>query len=269
MAGAATALSAGAQSEPKMKGRIHQSACRWCYGSWSLDELCQKGKQVGLVAIDLLTENEWDVPKKYGMVCSMCMGIGTIGDGWNDPKNHDRLTKDAERLIPLVAKSGYQNLITFSGNRHGMSDADGLKNCVAGLKRIAKVAEDNNVMVCMELLNSKRSHPDYMCDHTAWGVEVCKQVSSPKIKLLYDIFHMQIMEGDLCDTIRENIEYIAHFHTGGVPGRNDIDETQEINYARVCQTIADTGYKGFVAHEFIPKKDSLAALAAAVKLCDV
>ncbi len=254
---------------PNLKGRIRQSACRWCYGKLSLDDLRMKGKAAGLFGIDLLTENEWHVPSKYGLICSMAMGIGTIGDGWNDPKNHAGLIKQAEELIPKVAAAGLPNLITFSGNRRGLDDHVGLKNCVNGLKEIAPLAEAHKVNVCIELLNSKRSHPDYMCDHTKWGVELREAVGSERLKLLYDIFHMQIMEGDLCDTIRENIRHIGHFHTGGVPGRNEIGPGQEINYARVCQTIAGSDYRGFVAHEFVPTRDPITSLREAILLCDV
>ncbi len=277
LAGAASAAAFGVhkmnmgeeQTNLKLKGRIKQSVCRWCYGSIPLEQLCKNVKAMGLTAVDLLGENEWKVAQENGLICSMVLGIGTIADGWNRLENHNRLVKDAERLIPMVAKAGFPNLITFSGNRNGMGDAEGLRNCVTGLKRIARIAEDNNVMICCELLNSKRSHPDYMCDHTAWGVEMCKQVGSSHVKLLYDIFHMQIMEGDLCDTIKENVQYIAHFHTGGVPGRNEIDSSQEINYARVCKAIVDSGFKGFVAHEFVPTRDPMTSLREAIRICDV
>ncbi len=252
-----------------LKGRLKQSACRWCYSGFSLEDLCVKGKEIGLVGIDLLGENEWATVKQHGLVCTMAMGLGTIADGWNHTENHSALIKEAERLIPLVAKAGLPNLITFSGNRKGMADDVGLRNCAAGVKHIVKIAEDHGVTVCMELLNSKRSHPDYMCDHTNWGVELCKEVASPRFRLLYDIFHMQIMEGDLCDTIKENIEYIAHFHTGGVPGRHEIDSGQEINYRRVCEAIVATEFKGFVAHEFVPTRDPMSSLREAVRLCDV
>jgi len=199
----------------------------------------------------------------------MAYGIASIPDGWNRTENHDRLTAEAEKAIPKVAAAGLPNIITFSGNRRGLSDEDGMKNCVAGLKRIAKLAEEQKVTVCMELLNSKHDHKDYQCDHTAWGVEVCKAVGSERIKLLFDIYHMQIMEGDVCATIRENIAYIAHFHTGGVPGRREIDDSQELNYARVCREIANTGFKGYVAHEFVPARDPMTSLAQAVRICDV
>ncbi len=262
---------AGTAAEPvkPLKGHIHQSVCQWCYGRMALDELCRQAKQMGLVGIDLLHENEWETVKRHGLMCTMAYGIGTIPDGWNHVENHDRLVAEAEQIIPKVAKAGWNNVITFSGNRKGISDAQGLENCVAGLKRIAKTAEANQVTVCLELLNSRHDHKDYQCDHTAWGVEMCRRVGSERIKLLYDIYHAQIMDGDVCATIRENIAYIGHFHTGGVPGRHEIDETQELNYARVCRAIAESGYHGFLAHEFLPTRDPMTSLRQAVQICDI
>ncbi len=275
-AAAVTGLAAGLpaatgaqEQKPALKGRIKQSVSRWCFGGISLDDLCVAARGMGLVGIDLLGENEWDQVKKHGLACTMCSGIGSIPDGWNRVENHDRLVRESERIIPLVAKSGWRNVVTFSGNRKGLPDAEGLANCAKGLKRITALAESAGVTVCMELLNSKRSHKDYQCDHTLWGVELAKQVGSPRFKLLYDIFHMQIMEGDICDTLKENIQYIGHIHTGGVPGRNEIDAGQEINYPRVCRTIADLKFDGFVAHEFVPTRTPLQSLREAVAICDV
>ncbi|NLH99800.1 MAG: TIM barrel protein [Chthonomonadales bacterium] len=256
-----------AQSAPKPK--LRQSVSRWCFGGMSLDDLCKAAKDIGLMGIDLLGESDWDTVRKHGLECTMVVGIGTIPDGWNRVKNHDKLVAEAEQLIPKVAAAGWTNVVTFSGNRAGISDDEGLANCVIGLKRIAALAERHKVTVCVELLNSKRSHPDYQCDRTPWGVELCGRVGSERVKLLYDIFHMQIMEGDLCDTIRENIAYIAHVHTGGVPGRAEIDATQEINYPRVCKALLDAGYKGVVAHEFVPKRDPVTSLREAFRICDV
>lgn len=256
-----------AQSAPKPK--LRQSVSRWCFGGMSLDDLCKAAKDIGLMGIDLLGESDWDTVRKHGLECTMVVGIGTIPDGWNRVKNHDKLVAEAEQLIPKVAATGWTNVVTFSGNRAGISDDEGLANCVIGLKRIAALAERHKVTVCVELLNSKRSHPDYQCDRTPWGVELCGRVGSERVKLLYDIFHMQIMEGDLCDTIRENIAYIAHVHTGGVPGRAEIDATQEINYPRVCKALLDAGYKGVVAHEFVPKRDPVTSLREAFRICDV
>ena len=262
---------AGQQPPPAehLKGRIKQSVSQWCFSKMPLDALCENAKAIGLVGIDLLHENEWPTVAKHGLLCTMAYGIGSIPDGWNDLKNHDRLVAEAEKMIPKVAAANLPNIITFSGNRRGLTDAQGAENCVIGLKRIAKLAEMHKVTVCMELLNSKHDHKDYQCDHTAWGVDVCKRVGSDRIKLLYDIYHMQIMEGDVCTTIKENIAYIGHFHTGGVPGRHEIDDTQELNYGAVCKAIAASGFQGFVAHEFLPTRDPMQSLRQAVQICDV
>jgi len=255
----------------KLKGRIRHSVCRWCYGKVSLPDLCQAAKDMGLESIDLLETPDFPTLKQYDLVCGMVSGVpGGIGSGLNRVENHDKIVAFFERTAPVVAEHGYPNIICFSGNRRGMSDEQGLENCAAGLKRIVPVAEKHQFTICMELLNSKRDHHDYMCDHTAWGVELCKRVGSERVKLLYDIYHMQIMEGDMIATIRDNHQYIAHFHTGGVPGRGEIDETQEINYPAVMKAIAATGFKGFVAQEFVPKRpDALASLKQGVQICDV
>ena len=253
-----------------LKGKLKQSVCKWCYPNLTLDQLCEAAKAIGLQSVELLSENEWATVKKYGLTCAMANGPGPIGDGWNTVANHDKLVKESERLLPLVKAAGLPNMIVFSGNRRGMPDAEGIENCAKGLKRIMPLAEQVGVTVCMELLNSKRSHKDYQCDHTAWGAELCKRVGSNRFKLLYDIFHRQIMEGDVVDTIRENIQYIGHFHTGGVPGRAEIDDTQELNYRRIAQAVVDTGFTGYYAHEFIPRsKDVVASLTKAAQLCDV
>jgi hydroxypyruvate isomerase len=264
-----SAMAAQQEAVKPLKGRLRQSVCRWCYGNMTLDALCTHAREIGLVGIDLLQPDEWETAKAHGLICTMAYGIGSIPDGWNHVENHDRLVAEAEKIIPKVGAAGLPNVITFSGNRRGLTDAQGLENCVIGLKRIAKLAEDHHVTVCMELLNSKRDHKDYQCDHTAWGVEVCKRVGSERTKLLYDIYHMQIMEGDVCDTARENIAYLGHFHTGGVPGRHEIDDTQELNYGRVCKAIVDSGFKGFVAHEFLPTHDPMTSLRQSVQICDI
>ena len=266
-------------SEPlapaKLKGRINHSACRWCYGKVELDELCRAGKEMGLVAIDLLNPNEFEKVKKHGLVCSMVSnpvigGLGGIGKAWNRVEHHDKLVQAYEQRIKETAAAGFERLICFSGNRAELDDEKGLENCAAGLKRILPLAEQHKVTICMELLNSKRSHKDYQCDHTAWGVELAKCLSSERFKLLYDIFHMQIMDGDICDTIKENHQYFDHYHTGGVPGRGEIDESQELNYPRIMEAIVATGFKGYVAQEFVPKrKDALASLRQGVQICDV
>jgi len=261
-----------AQAQPAdapLKGRLKQSVCKWCYKDLSLDELCKAAADIGLKSVELLGPEEWPVVKKYGLVCAMCSGPGSISDGWNDPKLHDGFVAKAEELLPIIAGHGFPNMIVFSGNRRGMSDEDGLNNCATGLKRITPLAEKLGVTICMELLNSKRDHKDYMCDHTPWGVELVKRVGSDRFRLLYDIYHMQIMEGDVIATIRENKDYIAHYHTGGVPGRHEIDETQELQYATICQAIIDTGFQGYLAQEFIPERDPIASLAQAARICDV
>ena len=277
-AASATPELALAEDDAPLKGHIHHSVCRWCYGKLSLDELCQAAKKIGLESIDLLGPDEWPTARKYGLICAMCNGPDNIGYGWNRVEHHDKLMAAFEKAIPQVAEAGNPSIITFSGNRKGkdgtvaytVSDEEGIETCVKGLKRIVGVAEKHRVNLVLELLNSKVDHKDYMADHTAWGVEVCKRVGSERLKLLYDIYHMQIMEGDVIRTIRENIQYIAHFHTGGVPGRNEIDDSQELFYPAVMRAIVATGYKGYVAQEFIPKnKDAVASLRAAIHICDV
>ena len=271
----ARAEDAAPASPTKLKGRINHSACRWCYGKISLDDLCKAGKEMGMVGIDLLNPDEFATAKKHGLVCSMVFnpvvdGLGGIGKAWNRVEHHDKLVQAYEQRIKETADAGYERLICFSGNRAGLDDVKGLENCATGLKRILALAEERKVTICMELLNSKRSHKDYQCDHTAWGVELVKRISSERFKLLYDIFHMQIMDGDVCDTIKENHQYFDHYHTGGVPGRAEIDETQELNYPRIMKAILDTGFKGYVAQEFIPKRaDALASLRQGVQICDI
>ena len=278
MLGGAALLGSAATSafamEPvnvKLKGNINHSVCRWCYGKIPLDELCKAAKAMGIQSIELVGPEEWPVLKKYGLTSALPWGAGQgIEKGFNDPALHDALVADYEKVIPKVAAAGYNTLICFSGNRNGKTDEQGLENCAAGLKRLMAFAEKHKVTLIMELLNSKVDHKDYQCDHTAWGVELCKRVGSDRFKLLYDIYHMQIMEGDMIRTIRDNIKYIAHFHTGGNPGRNEIDETQEIYYPAVMKAIVATGYKGFVAQEFIPAgPQPLVSLQKAVQLCDV
>jgi hydroxypyruvate isomerase len=255
----------------KLKGNINHSACRWCYGKYSLDDLCKAGKEMGLKSIDLLGVNDFAVVKKYDLVCAMVEGVpGGIGSGFNRLENHDKIVAYFEETMPKVAEAGFPNMICFSGNRNKMDNEQGLENCVTGLKRVAGLAEKHKVTICMELLNSKIDHHDYMCDRTAWGVEVCKKVGSERVKLLYDIYHMQIMEGDVIRTIKDNHQYIGHFHTGGVPGRHEIDDTQELCYPAIMKAIVATGYKGYVAQEFLPKGgDPLASLRKCVEICDV
>src|SRR5215813_6685056 len=256
-------------SGAKLKGRLKQSACRWCYRDIPLENLAKAGAEIGLKGIDLLAPNDWPVVKTYGLIPTMVTGAGTIPDACNRKDLHDKLEKEFQTNIPQAAENGVPNVITFSGNRKGMSDGEGLENTVTMLNRVKGLAEKHNVTICLELLNSKVDHKDYMCDHTAWGAEVIKRVDSPRVKLLFDIYHMQIMEGDIIRTIRQNFQYIAHFHTGGVPGRHEIDDTQELNWRTVAKAIADLGFQGYVAHEFVPKRDPLTSLREAVMLCDV
>ena len=260
----------GETAAPARKNRIHQSVCKWCYKNIPLDQLCAFAASIGMMGIDLLEVDEWEVPRRYGLICTMGYADGgTISDALNRPEHHDAIEAAFRLNIPLAAKAGVPNVITFSGNRRGMSDDEGARNTIAGLNRVKKIAEDNGVTICMELLNSKVDHHDYMCDHTAWGVRVMEEVNSPNVKLLYDIYHMQIMEGDLIATIRANLQWIGHYHTGGVPGRHELDNTQEVQWDGVMRAIADAGFKGYVAQEFIPARDPLTSLRAAVDLCDV
>lgn len=259
-----------AEPDSQLKGNINHSVCRWCYNKIPLDDLCKAARRIGIKSIDLQGPKEWPTLKKYGLTCAMGQGAGMgITKGFNQPALHDALVADYEKLIPLAADAGIPNVICFSGNRNGLDDALGVKNCCKGLKRLMKLAEQMNVTLVMELLNSRVDHADYQCDHTEWGAELCRQIGSDRFKLLYDIYHMQIMEGDLIATIRKNIQYIAHFHTGGVPGRHDIDQTQEIYYPAVMRAIVETGFSGYVAQEFIPKRDPLATLQRCVNICDV
>ncbi|MCR9016570.1 hydroxypyruvate isomerase family protein [Aquiflexum gelatinilyticum] len=255
----------------QLKGNVNHAVCHWPFNPMTIEELCIEIKKIGFNAIDLIGPNNWHILQKHGVVCSMCNGADMgIVKGWNDPKNHEQLIKGYEEIIPLVAKAGYKNLIAFSGNRNGMDDETGLKNSAEGLKKIMATAEKHNVMIIMELLNSKVDHADYMCDKSAWGIELCKRVGSSNLKLLYDIYHMQIMEGDIIRTIKRDHQYFGHYHTAGNPGRNEIDETQEIYYPPIVKAILDTGYKGYFCQEFVPKKaDKMASLAEAVRICDL
>jgi hydroxypyruvate isomerase len=255
----------------KLKGNINHSACRWCYADIPLDELCAAGKDMGLKAIDLVGPEDWPTLQKYGLYSAMCNGAQiNLTDGFNDKNFHATLIKNYSDMIPKVAANGYKNLICFSGSRRGKDDETGWNNCADALKQLIPLAEKNNVILVMELLNSKINHKDYQCDKTAWGVELVKRVNSENFKLLYDIYHMQIDEGDVIRTITDNHQYIAHYHTGGVPGRYEIDNTQELYYPAVMEAILATGYTGYVAQEFVPKRaDKLASLKQGVLICDV
>jgi hydroxypyruvate isomerase len=259
---------------PLPRGRLKLSVSRWPFGKFTLDQLCQMCRELGLDAVDLLEPDQWDVPPRYGLVCAM--GYATVPnpdtrltEGFNRVENHSWLIPAYQKAIPLAAAAKVPNVICFSGSRKGQSDDEGRAVCARGLAPLIPLAEQHGVTLCMELLNSKVDHPDYQCDHTAWGVALAKQVNSPRFKLLYDIYHMQIMEGDVVRTIRDNIAYIGHFHTGGVPGRHEIDDTQELNYRVVMRAIADAGFKGYVAQEFVPTKDPRQSLAEAVAICTV
>ena len=254
------------------RGRLKQSVSYWCYqNKYKLPEFAKIVADMGLTAIDLLNEEQWAVVKAQGLICSMGYPAegAQIPKGLNDKANHEVIIRGLTRSLPVAARMNMPNLIAFFGNRGQITEAEAFDNCVAGLNRVKKAAEDHGVTVCVELLNSKVDHKDYQGDHTPFGVRVIKAVNSPSVKLLYDIYHMQIMEGDVIRTIRDNHQYIAHFHTGGVPGRHELDDTQELNWATVCRAIVETGYTGYIAHEFVPTRDPLKSLGEAIALCDV
>jgi len=257
-----------------LKGNVNHSICQWTYAFLPLDGLCALANEIGIKAIDLIGPKDWPILKKYGMDSSMCNGAEiSLVTGWNDPQYHSQLVKSYLEHIDLVADAGYKNLICFSGNRNRMDDETGLDNCVKGLKQIMSHAEKRGVVIQMELFNSKVDHPDYMCDNSAWGIELCKRLDSENFKLLYDIYHMQISEGDIIRTIQDNHQYFGHYHTAGVPGRHEIDHSQELNYSAIMQAIVATGYQGYVAQEFIPtgksSEEKIDALRKAIEICDV
>jgi hydroxypyruvate isomerase len=258
-----------AQAAADPSGSFRHSACRWCYQKMPLEDLAIGAKRIGVESIELLDPADWPVVQKHGLTCAMANGVTKITEGLNRTEHHAVMVPGMIERIGACADAGLPNVICFSGSRGGMDDEVGLANCAAALKQIVGEAEKRRVTVCMELLNSKINHPDYMCDHTAWGVELVKRVGSERFKLLYDIYHMQIMEGDVVHTIRENHGYIAHYHTGGVPGRHEIDQSQELNYAAIARAIKETGHRGFVAQEFIPVRDPMTSLAEAVAICTV
>jgi len=282
MAGSAALLSVGASltnrlsaaealMDIKLKGKVNHSVCRWCYEKIPLEDLCKAAKNIGLTSIELVGPEEWPMLKKYGLTSALPWGAGLgIEKGFNDPQYHEALIKSYEEMIPKVAAAGYSQIICFSGNRKGMADEKGMENAAVGLKKLMSTAEKYKVTMVMELLNSKVNHKDYMCDRTHWGAALADKIGSDRFKLLYDIYHMQIMEGDVIATIRKYQQYISHYHTGGVPGRNEIDDTQELNYPAIMKAILETGYKGFVGQEFIPKReDKLASLKQGVQICDI
>jgi hydroxypyruvate isomerase len=253
-------------------GRLRQSVSRWPYLAIPLQAFCRAAVGMELAAIDLLQPDDWDPVRDAGLVCSM--GYPTarrdfIPTGFNDRASHPMLLRELEQAIPAAASHGVPNVIAMFGNRRGRSDGDAIDACIAGLDAIKPLAEEQGVTICLELLNSKVDHVDYQGDRTAFGVAVVKAVGSPRVKLLYDIYHMQIMEGDIIRTIRDNQEWIGHFHTGGVPGRHELDGTQELNWRAIATAIADTGFAGFLAHEFVPTHDPLTSLSEAVAVCNV
>jgi hydroxypyruvate isomerase len=261
---------AGQGGRAVTRGRLKQSVSRWCYGKIPMPDLCKAVAALGLTAIDLLEEKDWAIVQDHGLICSMAYaGGGTIPDGLNVRANHDAIVRNFEQKIPIAATHKIPNVITFFGNRRGMADAEAIDNCIEGLNRVKKIGEEHRVTICVELLNSKVDHKDYQGDHTAFGVAVVKAVGSPRVKLLYDAYHMQIMEGDLIRTLRDNREYIAHVHTGGVPGRHELDDTQEVTWKAVSAALVDMGFQGYMAHEFVPTRDPLTSLREAVTLCDV
>ncbi|MFY0599786.1 MAG: TIM barrel protein [Cyclobacteriaceae bacterium] len=255
----------------QLKGNINHSACRWCYKDIELEAFCEAAKEMGLSGIDLLKPSEWNIATKYGLTCSMGNPEEfSLTEGFNDPKLHDELVKKYIPVIDQASDMGLKNIICFSGNRNGLDEETGLENCAQGLEKLVKHAEKKNIVLSMELLNSKVNHPDYQCDNSKWGVALCEKIGSENFKLLYDIYHMQIMEGDIIATIQKNHQYYAHYHTGGVPGRHEINDVQELNYPAIMKAILDTGYQGYVAQEFVPtREDELASLKEGIMICDV
>ena len=275
MAGAAAALpfvitsKNKARRRPARAGNVNHSACKWCYPDQTVEELAAFAAEVGMVGIDLLDPADFPTLEAHGLVCTMANGPGGIVDGWNRIENHEQLIDGALVRMKEVADAGYENMIVFSGNRRGMSDEQGLANCATGLRQIMPEAERLGVTVHMELLNSKVNHPDYMCDTSPWGVALVDAIGSEHFKLLYDIYHMQIMEGDVIRTIRDFHPYFGHYHTGGNPGRNEIDESQELYYPAIMRAIVETGFDKYVAQEFVPTRDPLTSLREAIAICDV
>jgi hydroxypyruvate isomerase len=271
LAGVATLPLTGRAADRVVKnGRLKQSVSRWCYNAIPMPDFCRAVADMGLTAIDLLEEPDWAVARQFGLTCSMgYAGGGSIPDGLNVKANHDAIVRNFTQTIPRAAAAKVANVITFFGNRRGISDAEATGNCIEGLNRVKQIAEDHGVTICVELLNSKVNHPDYHGDRTAFGAAIVRAVNSARVKLLYDIYHMQIMEGDVIRTIRDNHAIIGHYHTGGVPGRHELDDTQELNWAAVARAIVDTGFSGYLAHEFVPTRDPITSLREAVKLCDV
>ena len=255
----------------QLKGRIKQGLCRGALkGIKDFEEVCKICARLGIKGIDFTGPKDWETMKNYGLVGSLSRPEGmSIAKGFNRKEHHAELLAGLRKAIEETSAAGFPNVICMAGNRVGMSDDEGLVNCAEGLKQIVGFAEEKKVTLCMELLNSKRNHKDYMCDHAAWGFELCKRVGSERFKLLYDIYHMQVQEGDIIATIKEGSKYIAHYHTAGVPGRHEIDDSQELFYPAVMRAIVDTGYTGFVSHEYTPTRDAVTSLEQSVRICDV
>jgi hydroxypyruvate isomerase len=263
----------GAATDPALfaGGKITHSVCRWCYNDVPLEVLCEAAQDMGIRSVEITGPNDWVILKKYNLGCGMGTDkVANIAKGFNDPQYHQNLQMGYKDLINAAAEHGVPNVIVFSGNRNGMDDMVGLENCAVGLEPLVKQAEKAGIKVVMELLNSKVNHKDYMCDHTPWGVKLVEKIGSPNFSLLYDIYHMQIMEGDVIATIRESNKYIAHYHTGGVPGRHEIDDSQELYYPAIIKAIQETGYQGFLGQEFVPaREDKIASLRQGVEICTV
>ena len=252
-------------------GRIKQSICGGCLRKAPMDseQKAALAVKMGILGMDLVGRNDWPLCKKHGLVATMVAGAGSIKKGLNDKSMHPKFLEDFRTNIKAAAEHKWPNVICMAGDREGIGDEEGMDNCRVVLKEAVKIAEEHDVTICMELLNSKVNHPGYMCDKSSWGFELCRRVNSPRFKMLYDIYHMQIMEGDLIATIRKNIEHIGHFHTAGVPGRHELDDNQEIYYPAVMRAIVEAGYKGYVAHEYTPTRDPVESLVQAVRACDV
>ncbi len=260
---------ADARPTPQLKGNINHSVCKWCYSDFTVEQLAVHAVRMGIKSIEIVGPEAFPVLKEYGLICAMSTGPGSIARNFNRVEHHEWLVPEYKVRIGEVAEAGFPNVITFSGNREGMDDEEGLENCVTGIKQIIGEAEKQGVTVCMELLNSKVNHPDYMCDHVDWGVRLVDRIGSDRFKLLYDIYHMQIMDGDIIRTIRDYKDYFGHYHTGGNPGRNEIDETQELYYPAIMEAIVETGYQGYVGQEFVPARDPMTSLRQAIAICDV
>lgn len=266
-----TQCSAMSTENTTSKGSFKHAVCRWCFDSIPLEEFADQVKAIGITGIDLLKPEEWSIVQQRGLTCSVATeSFASLTEGWNNPAYHERLFDPYKGLISKAADAGIKQVICFSGNRNGIGEEEGLENCAKGLDKLVKHAEDAGVVLIMELLNSKVDHQGYQCDHTDWGVKLVEKIGSPNFKLLYDIYHMQVMEGDIIATVQKYKDHIAHYHTAGVPGRHEIDESQELYYPAIMRGIAETGFDGFVAQEFIPTKpDPIAALKHAVELCNV